>query len=187
MSEKFTLILFLTAISILVFHNLYVELIPPTKWEQRNISDEEKKVWFNILPHLKGTPYKLGGQSIKTGFDCSGLIIYLYNKIGVKWFKYKSSLVKDVSANNLYWYNVKKISFAQIEKGDLIFFDTDNDGKIDHVAIFDKLDKVGNIWVWDATTEPDGIKIYAVTNRIIKNFWQKRPLFGKPLKVSKIY
>lgn len=174
----------LSTIVLLVIYSVYSEYSPPTKWSQVEVTNVEKQVWLNILPSLEGIPYKLGGQSPQSGFDCSGLIVYLYNQIGIKWFKYENSLVRDVSADALYNYNVSYIDFEDLKPGDFIFFDTDIDGKIDHVSIFDRIDENGNIWVWDATTDPDGIIINAVSHRIIKNFWLKKPLFGKPLKIQ---
>jgi len=159
------------------------EILPPRSWKQIEVTAKDKEMWFQILPTLEGIKYKLGGQSPETGFDCSGLIVYLYSRIGVVWFRYHNKLVKDVSAEALYLYNSRPVTFNELEQGDLIFFDTDNDSHIDHVAIFDCCDENGNVWVWDATDDPDGVKIFAVSRRILRYMWNKNPVFAKPLKV----
>lgn len=145
------------------------------------MSSEEKECFFQILPSLIGVPYKLGGNSTN-GIDCSGLIIYLYNQLGYEWFLYGDVLKKDVSAQVLLDYNSVQTTFEKLKKGDFIFFDPDNNGSIDHVVIFDYI-KDGEIWIWDATDEPDGIPIKAVSHRILKNMNQKFPFFAKPLKI----
>lgn len=157
---------------------------PPLPWKQVPLTQEDIDTWFNILPTLEGVPYKWGGQSPEEGFDCSGLIVYLYNRIGVRWFVYEGHLVDDVNSEALYLYNSSPTSWESLKKGDLIFFDTDNDGTIDHVVIFEEVDASGNIWIWDATTNPDGVEINAVSRRVLKNMWQKHPLFAVPLKVA---
>ena len=128
-------------------------------------------------------PYKWGGQSPEEGFDLSGLIVYLYNQIGVRWFVYEGRLVDDVNSEALYLYNSSPTSWANLRRGDLVFFDIDDGGVIDHVVIFEEIDADGNVWIWDATTNPDGVEINAVSRRILKNMWQEHPLFAVPLKV----
>ncbi|MCD6449628.1 MAG: C40 family peptidase [Thermotogaceae bacterium] len=115
-------------------------------WHQEKLSQDEVEKWFEILPELEGTPYKFGGQSPKEGFDCSGLIVYLYNQIGYRWFVYEDRLVDDVSADALFHYNSSPTTWETLEHGNLIFFDTDKDDVIDHVVIFDKIDENDNIW-----------------------------------------
>ena len=71
---------------------------------------------------------------------------------------------------------------GKIETRGLDFFDTDKDSYIDHVVIFDQIDENG-IWIWDATTDPDGIEINAVSHKILRSMWKKNPYFAIPLKV----
>jgi len=155
----------------------------PQAWHQEPLTNAEIETWFEILPTLEGVPYKWGGQSPDDGFDCSGLIVYLYHKIGVYWFVYKDMLVDDVNSEALYLYNSSPTTWQNLKRGNLIFFDQDNNEKIDHVVIFDEVDENGNIWIWDATTNPDGVEINAVSHRILKNMWEKGPIFAVPLKV----
>ncbi len=179
--DNFNLIIIIVAIVTLILVSACQPVL--MQWHQEELSKEEIEEWFKILPTLEGIPYKLGGRSPEEGFDCSGLIVYLYNQIGYKWFAYEDHLVDDVSADALYHYNSSPTSWENLEHGDLIFFDTDKDGVIDHVVIFDKTDEQGNIWIWDATTNPDGIEINAVSHRILHSIWEKSPYFAIPLKV----
>ena len=44
-----------------------------------NPTDRASSVAFQALAHL-GTPYRVGGLSPQTGFDCSGLVAYVYRE-----------------------------------------------------------------------------------------------------------
>jgi cell wall-associated NlpC family hydrolase len=70
-----------------------------------------------------GTPYKYGGRSPK-GFDCSGLVWYVYNQYGVKL---PTSSDKQASAGS-------KVKRDDLVPGDLIFFQTK--GRIHHVGLY---------------------------------------------------
>lgn len=73
-----------------------------------------------------GVPYKAAGTT-KAGFDCSGLVFTTFNQFDIKLPRSSSEQAKvgiDLGKN---------ISKAQ--KGDLIFFKTNNRSKINHVGI----------------------------------------------------
>ena len=59
-----------------------------------------------------GVPYVWGGAS-PSGFDCSGLIMYVYARLGISLPHYTVSQ----------WNATEPISMSQLQPGDLIFFD----------------------------------------------------------------
>jgi cell wall-associated NlpC family hydrolase len=63
--------------------------------------------------HLVGVPYRYGGTSPRTGFDCSGLVRYVYEHFGVSLAH--SSFADFVSGH--------RIGRRQLQPGDLVFFD----------------------------------------------------------------
>jgi len=73
-----------------------------------------------------GIPYRWGGTSPKTGFDCSGLTqaVYRLNGLSIP----RSS--KDQFAKG------KSVSKARLRGGDLLFFATGKGSGINHVAIY---------------------------------------------------
>jgi cell wall-associated NlpC family hydrolase len=60
-----------------------------------------------------GIPYRWGGASPGTGFDCSGFVMYLYAKVGV-------SLPHNAAAQYRYG---RAVSRATLAPGDVVFFD----------------------------------------------------------------
>lgn len=65
-----------------------------------------------IAMRYLGVPYKWGGASPSTGFDCSGFTMYVYAKVGVSLPHYAASQ---------YGMGVA-VSRSQLQPGDLVFF-----------------------------------------------------------------
>ena len=64
-----------------------------------------------IAANELGTPYRYGGMS-PSGFDCSGLVAYVYGKLGV-------DLPHNAAAQYAYG---RPVSRSQLRPGDLVFF-----------------------------------------------------------------
>jgi peptidoglycan hydrolase-like protein with peptidoglycan-binding domain len=65
-----------------------------------------------IAKRYLGIPYRWGGASPGTGFDCSGFVMYVYAKVGV-------SLPHNAAAQYRYG---RSVSRANLAPGDLVFF-----------------------------------------------------------------
>jgi cell wall-associated NlpC family hydrolase len=66
-----------------------------------------------IAMQYLGIPYKWGGASPETGFDCSGFLMYVYAKVGVS-----------LPHNAAMQYQLgTPVSKEQLQPGDLVFFD----------------------------------------------------------------
>jgi peptidoglycan hydrolase-like protein with peptidoglycan-binding domain len=74
---------------------------------------------------LVGDPYRYGGASPATGFDCSGLVQYVFAHFGIHLPR-SSYAQYDVGTH---------ISYSQLQPGDLVFFATTGPGA-SHVGIY---------------------------------------------------
>jgi cell wall-associated NlpC family hydrolase len=75
----------------------------------------------SIAIEYLGVPYRWGGASPQAGFDCSGLVMYVFGQAGI-------SLPHFAAAQ--YHYG-SAVSRDQLEPGDLVFFD-----HLNHVGIY---------------------------------------------------
>ena len=76
---------------------------------------------------LVGTPYRWGGSSTATGFDCSGMIQFVYkNALGVSLPR----TARDMAAAS------RKITDNQLKAGDLVFFNTGGSSQYSHVGLY---------------------------------------------------
>jgi cell wall-associated NlpC family hydrolase len=96
-----------------------------------------------IAMQYLGVPYKWGGASPSTGFDCSGFIMYVYGKIGV-------SLPHNAAAQ--YGYGTP-VGRSQLQPGDLVFFNG-----LGHNGIY-----IGNNQMIHAPHSGDVVKISSLT------------------------
>lgn len=77
---------------------------------------------------LKGTPYTWGGGSPDSGFDCSGFLRYVYNEAtGIALPRTTRDLIK---------MPIEKVARKSLRPGDLIFFNADGRGRVNHVGMY---------------------------------------------------
>lgn len=89
-----------------------------------------------------GNPYVWGGTSLTKGADCSGFVLSVFAKFGVKLPHYSVSQSQEGT----------KVAIEDVLPGDLIFYS--NGKQINHVAIY-----IGNGQVVHASSPKTGIKI----------------------------
>ncbi|WP_028560395.1 C40 family peptidase [Paenibacillus pinihumi] len=103
-------------------------LISPKQVEAASASSSSKASRvISIGKKYLGAPYVFGAKTGNTSsFDCSSFTQYVYRQVGVsipRSSKNQSTAGRFVSRSNL-------------KAGDLIFSDTNRDGKINHVSIY---------------------------------------------------
>jgi peptidoglycan DL-endopeptidase LytE len=105
---------------------------------------------------LLGTPYVWGGETPKTGFDCSGFLVYVFKKQGI-------SLPRTVAT---IWNVGKPVHAPSV--GDIVFFETYQPGA-SHAGIY-----IGNNqFIHSGST--NGVSI----SRLDNPYWSQRYLGAK--------
>ncbi|MGN6797092.1 MAG: NlpC/P60 family protein [Gaiellaceae bacterium] len=91
-----------------------------------------------------GIPYLWGGASPATGFDCSGLVMYVYAQLGISLPHYAAAQYQLGTP----------VDRSQLQPGDLVFFDA-----LNHVGIY-----IGNGQFVHAPETGDVVKITALSD-----------------------
>ena len=98
-----------------------------------------------------GVPYRWGGSSPSTGFDCSGFVMYLYRKVGV---------ALPHNAAMQYGYG-RAVSRGNLRAGDLVFFNG-----LGHVGIY-----LGGSRFIHASSSGDVVKISSLGDSWYDSRW----------------
>lgn len=106
-----------------------------------------------LAKQLIGKPYQYGGNTPK-GFDCSGLVQYTHNKVGISIPRTTDKQLKQA----------KPIKRSQLQAGDLVFFRL-NGRKVSHVGIY-----IGNNQIVHAPSSGKRVS-YA---RLDQGYWKDR-------------
>jgi cell wall-associated NlpC family hydrolase len=97
-----------------------------------------------LAEQFLGLPYVWGGASPLTGFDCSGLAMYVYGQLGITLTHYTGAQITEGIP----------IMRTDLAPGDLIFFEPDSQGVPQHEGIY-----IGNGQFIQAPHTGDVVKI----------------------------
>jgi cell wall-associated NlpC family hydrolase len=106
---------------------------------------------IKIAKQYTGIPYRFGGTTTR-GFDCSGYVGYVYNKVGTKLPRTAASM-----------YKVSSIVRKPVP-GDLVFFKNTYKKGISHVGIFLGENK------FISATSSKGVAIVSLSN----SYWKSK-------------
>lgn len=112
---------------------------------------------------LIGTPYRFGGSSTKTGFDCSGFIGYL--------FREEAGIKLPRSTREMINLPAPKVARHDLQPGDLIFFATSGRGRVNHAGIYIGDDE----FIHSASRRSGGVRVDKLSSR----YWNSRYLMAK--------
>lgn len=116
-----------------------------------------QKTAMNKLMGQIGKPYRWGGTSPRTGFDCSGLIYYAYKDL--------VNIRIPRTANEMYHLrDASSVDRGELESGDLVFFRTQGRGTADHVGVY-----VGNGKFIQSPRSGRDIQITSLS----EDYWQR--------------
>lgn len=133
--------------------------IPQTS--QQVLSPVAHDVLFRALG-LVGVPYRWGGNTPKSGFDCSGLIGYVYRDVvGIQLPRTTAEM------SQMRAYLVPQNGLLA---GDLVFFATDGQHRVSHVGIY-----VGEGRFIHAPSAGGTVRMDSLSN----HYWQSNYLTAK--------
>jgi cell wall-associated NlpC family hydrolase len=104
---------------------------------------------------LSGTPYKFGGISPETGFDCSGFVRYVFNQAANLTLPHGARAISQIG---------KSIPVDQLQPGDLVFFNTLKKA-FSHVGIY-----IGDGRFIHAPSSGGGVHVVSMNDA----YWAKR-------------
>ena len=146
-----------------------VKTSPPSNATSVRISDiDHDSVSNELMLHsmsLIGTPYRFGGSNRNTGFDCSGMVQFVYREtLNVSLPR----TARDMAAAG------KVINKNQLKVGDLVFFNT-NGKKFSHVGLY-----IGENRFIHAPSSKSSIKINYLSDKYYASrFTGARTFFSK--------
>ena len=111
---------------------------------------------------LVGTPYRYGGNTPDSGFDCSGLIGYV--------FRGAADLALPRTTREMSTMRGAAVRRDALQAGDLLFFATSGGRRVSHAAIY-----VGNGRFVHAPSSGGTVRLDSLSN----SYWQKNYLSAK--------
>jgi cell wall-associated NlpC family hydrolase len=111
---------------------------------------------------LVGTPYRWGGNTPDSGFDCSGLIGYVYRDA--------AGISLPRSTREMIGMQAPNIGQEALQTGDLIFFATNGGSQVSHAGIY-----VGEGRFVHAPATGGTVKLDSLS----KAYWQRAYLSAK--------
>jgi len=97
----------------------------PQAWLNDNPGTPTGQAAVALAMNYLGVPYRWGGAVPMTGFDCSGLVRFVYAQLGVNLVHYAASQ----------FASFPKLDPTQLAPGDLVFFEPKADGP-GHVGMY---------------------------------------------------
>lgn len=89
--------------------------------------EQANNVLFRALG-LVGTPYRYGGNTPESGFDCSGLIVFVYSdSTGIRLPRTTAGMSRTTAPI---------VSRQQLRSGDVVFFATSGSRQVSHAGIY---------------------------------------------------
>lgn len=95
--------------------------------QQPAASPAAEDVLFRAIG-LVGTPYRWGGNTPDSGFDCSGLIGYVYRDA--------AGISLPRTTRDMIVMRAPSVDIGALQSGDLVFFATNGGAQVSHAGIY---------------------------------------------------
>ncbi|MGC4011470.1 MAG: C40 family peptidase [Pseudomonas sp.] len=105
---------------------------------------------------LIGIPYRRGGTSVADGFDCSGLLVYLFRtEAGMRLPRTTGEMIENGGS---------RVNREELRPGDAVFFNHNGRGNVSHVGLY-----IGNNLFIHAPSSGERIRMDSLDN----NYWER--------------
>ncbi|WP_044874778.1 C40 family peptidase [Pseudomonas sp. LFM046] len=135
----------------------------PTALDLANLTDDEPYQMPSLADgllergfQLMGTPYRFGGRSLKTGFDCSGFVGYL--------FKEEAGIQLPRSTREMINLDAPVIARDDLKPGDIVFFNNRGRGRVSHAGIYIGDDQ----FIHSSSSRSGGVRVDSLDDRYWK-------------------
>jgi cell wall-associated NlpC family hydrolase len=135
----------------------------PTALDLANLTDDEPYQMPSLADgllergfELVGTPYRFGGRSLKTGFDCSGFVGYL--------FKEEAGIQLPRSTREMINLDAPVIARNELKPGDIVFFNNRGRGRVSHAGIYIGDDQ----FIHSSSSRSGGVRVDSLDDRYWK-------------------
>jgi len=128
------------------------DLVDEKDYELPGLADSILDRGFELV----GTPYRYGGASTKTGFDCSGFVGYLFHEeAGIELPRSTREMIK---------LDAPLVARKDLEPGDIMFFNKRGRGLVSHTGIY-----IGdNEFIHSANRRTGGVRVDSLDN----SYWR---------------
>ena len=133
--------------------------LPDSNLSSTNSSSSNSSLGHQIADYalqFVGYRYVYGAESPSTGFDCSGLVYYVYGQFGYGLERRASLQYKN---------NGTPVSKSDLQPGDLVFFST-NGSSVTHVGMY-----IGDGEFVHASTSTTGVIISSLNSAYYTRVW----------------
>jgi len=121
----------------------FSDLAGDRNYQLPELADSVLELGFKLV----GTPYRYGGSSTRTGFDCSGFVGFLFRK--------EAGIELPRSTREMINLDAPKVARSDLEPGDVVFFNNRGRGRVTHAGIY-----IGNDrFIHSASRRSGGVRV----------------------------
>ncbi|MBG6291524.1 MULTISPECIES: C40 family peptidase [Pseudomonas] len=105
---------------------------------------------------LIGLPYRYGGTTLASGFDCSGLLVYLFRtEAGMQLPRTTGEMIEEAG---------RHVARDELKPGDAVFFNHNGRGNVSHVGLY-----IGNNLFIHAPSSGERVRMDSLNS----DYWER--------------
>lgn len=145
--------------------DVLIERLSAKQAERDASASETAHPSVSIAKKLLGIPYRWGGTTAQSGFDCSGLVTYVFKQLDKSLPRMPRDMFKQL----------EKVAIDRVKPGDIVFFNTF--AQLSHVGIY-----IGNRQFIHAPTKGKNVSIDSIDSA----YYSKRLVGVRRIAVDEV-